>query len=545
MRYIGQTGKTYFLKARLGAGGEGAVYSLYEEESLVAKIYRPGKFHSDSERRIMERKLKAMIAMKLPPDPDGVTRLAWPQDLLYDNHVLAGFVMPKLDTTYKLFDIYRAGTVRTALYPNYTWKYAVQFAYHLAWIVARLHSRGIVIGDFNQNNIAIDRVRHTVLLIDCDSFDITDTRTGEHFPCTVGLPEMLAPELQNVGALSNGRFTKESDNFSLAIHIFRLLMDNADPFGGVVTVNGSSSAGSIPQNRAVLRGECVYVRRVWGKRIPDWSADISILPADIRRLFRKTFCYTARSADKKKDSRATAEEWCAALKPLGDPPPNPRLKTCRKNKLHVYPVHNKTCPWCRLEKKRAPVRKRRRHRREKSVNWYFAAGVFGLAAAGAAVSALQGVSPAGAVHALIAQIPALFDSPDVAQPAQESYLIPAAEEESAPVQKTQPQTQTQTQGAVLPVSEYILPDSSSRYLTEEDLKSLSQTEVCLARNEIFARYGRKFQTAWIREYFLGTSWYEERYEPAEFDAISNDIFNEYEKENIRLIVAYEAKMGYS
>ena len=85
---------------------------------------------------------------------------------------------------------------------------------------------------------------------------------------------------------------------------------------------------------------------------------------------------------------------------------------------------------------------------------------------------------------------------------------------------------------------------SYTHLTENDLEGLSQDEVCLARNEIFARYGRKFRTDWVRDYFLSTSWYEEQYEPDEFDAISNDIFNEYEKENIRIIVAYEAKMGY-
>ncbi len=522
MIYSGQTGITYILESQLGAGGEGIVYSLYGNDQFVAKIYKKEKFHSDSERKTMERKLKTMISMNVPVALDGIIRLAWPQDILYDNHVMAGFIMPKIETTYKLFDIYRGGknSVRAKLYPNYTWKYAAQFAYHLAWVVAHLHSRDIVIGDFNQNNIAVDPVFNTIILIDCDSFDITDPKTGEHFPCTVGLPEMLAPELQDVGSLSKGHFSKESDNFSLAIHIFRLLMDNADPFGGIITVDGSASVSDIPANRAIVNGECAYVRNVPGKRIPDWSPKMEMLPGDLMKLFKKTFYYTAVNAKRKKNNRATAKEWCDALKPLGAPEPNPHLKTCTHNRLHVYPAHNKTCPWCRTQIKKT-TRISKRHRRYR----YLLAGVVFLVAAGTAVMYLQGIHPVTAVQSWIKEIPTLLDSSDDSSDRSSEVLKETNAEETN-------------------LSEYIIPDSNSRYLTENDLEGLSQDEVCLARNEIFARYGRKFRTDWIRDYFLSTSWYEEQYEPDEFDAISNDIFNEYEKENIRIIVAYEAKMGY-
>lgn len=49
--------------------------------------------------------------------------------------------------------------------------------------------------------------------------------------------------------------------------------------------------------------------------------------------------------------------------------------------------------------------------------------------------------------------------------------------------------------------EYILPNSDSSYISYSDLYNLSQTEVSLARNEIYARHGRKFNTDSIREYF--------------------------------------------
>ena len=58
------------------------------------------------------------------------------------------------------------------------------------------------------------------------------------------------------------------------------------------------------------------------------------------------------------------------------------------------------------------------------------------------------------------------------------------------------------------LTEYILPNSNSEYISYADLEGLSQTEVSLARNEIYARHGRKFETDSIREYFEMKTWYE-------------------------------------
>ena len=45
---------------------------------------------------------------------------------------------------------------------------------------------------------------------------------------------------------------------------------------------------------------------------------------------------------------------------------------------------------------------------------------------------------------------------------------------------------------VYAASDYIIADSNSRYLTYEDVGSLSLQQVNYAKNEIFARHGRKF-----------------------------------------------------
>ena len=56
-------------------------------------------------------------------------------------------------------------------------------------------------------------------------------------------------------------------------------------------------------------------------------------------------------------------------------------------------------------------------------------------------------------------------------------------------------------------SEYIIPDSNSRYLTESDISGLSLQQLNYAKNEIYARRGRKFDSVELQEYFGSKSWY--------------------------------------
>lgn len=349
--YKSSSGKIYTLGKQLGDGGEGIVSEIQGENSKVAKIYKADRFKTDQDRFTMERKLKAMLDMNISVYVDGKLRLAWPLDILYENGSMVGFVMPKINSKYKIFDVQRV-EMAEKIYPNYTWKYAVQFAYNLSVAVKYVHDKNIVIGDFNQNNISIDTSTGAVILIDCDSFDIRDPKSGEHFPCKVGLPEMLAPELQTVRNLANGTFTKETDNFSLAIHIFRLLMRNEDPFGGVITM--SRSLSTVSANAPIINGECPYVRTVSGKEIPGRSPTLDMLPVNIQELFKKTFDYDASTALRRIKNRATATEWCNALVVLATAEPNPNLQTCTLNPHHVYPKYSSYCPWCRCENYQPP-----------------------------------------------------------------------------------------------------------------------------------------------------------------------------------------------
>lgn len=94
-----------------------------------------------------------------------------------------------------------------------------------------------------------------------------------------------------------------------------------------------------------------------------------------------------------------------------------------------------------------------------------------------------------------------------------------------------------TQAAVQEKSnDYIISDSSTRYLTNSDLSNLSEWEIRVARNEIYARHGRIFDTKELAEYFEGKSWYNPTI-PA--DQFSNSYLNTIEKENLKFILNYE------
>lgn len=89
--------------------------------------------------------------------------------------------------------------------------------------------------------------------------------------------------------------------------------------------------------------------------------------------------------------------------------------------------------------------------------------------------------------------------------------------------------------------DYVIPDSSTSYLTESDLYGLSKEQLSIARNEIYARNGRLFQDQDLQNYFNSKSWYHGFVAPEDFTL---DMLNNYEYDNINLIASYEESLGY-
>lgn len=347
MRLQGRSGKNYTLAAEIKAGGEGTVYAIRGSAKLVAKLYHPDT-PADKLARL-EKKLQVMVEdTEFDPYDNGKLRFAWPTDLLYDNGRFVGFVMPNAKGTYEFHEMMWEDKQKQFRYYNYDRSIAV--ACNLALTVHYVHSKGYVIGDMNIKNFRFDRQCH-VIVLDVDSFDITDRKTGAHYKCCVGHPDVLAPELQGRRLdQERAKFTRESDYFSLAILIFMFLMNGAHPFNAPRIENADDYRSSAADNglvREISDGNCPYVRPGTNRKIPIYAPSFHMLPASVQELFRRAFSYTQTTSLQAIPQRPTAADFAMALYRFLQ-----RDKTtCASDRRHLYLPRLSCCPFCEAERR--------------------------------------------------------------------------------------------------------------------------------------------------------------------------------------------------
>lgn len=85
--------------------------------------------------------------------------------------------------------------------------------------------------------------------------------------------------------------------------------------------------------------------------------------------------------------------------------------------------------------------------------------------------------------------------------------------------------------------DFVIPYSSEVELTAADLSGLSKSKLRIARNEIYARHHRKFDSADLQTYFNSKSWYSGTIESSDF--VDSVYLSDIEKKNIDLIKKYE------
>ena len=352
MNYKGTSFKglkgTYVAGDFLAGGGEGEVYRVEARSDLVIKIYKnldAGKSRYNSNpRKHQEEKIRIMIQHPVNPyNAQHELCLAWPKDALYDRSGrFVGYVMPCIKANTKMYDACRIKG-RTNLFRGYSWKHSVGIALNLAATVCMVHSQGYVIGDMNPNNIVVGS-NGCVTLIDTDSFDVTDRSTRKNYKCTVGVGEFLAPELQGARLDDpRSRFSEKTDVFSMAIHIFNLLMNNCHPFNCRNIQGYKRSSVSDTLENGIANGNFFYNKKGTSYSFPKDAPDYYMLPDYIRTLFDRTFTYTGKTVSKSIANRPSAREWYDALVKLY----TKDLVSCRAG--HIYYKGNKVCPWCVLE----------------------------------------------------------------------------------------------------------------------------------------------------------------------------------------------------
>lgn len=96
--------------------------------------------------------------------------------------------------------------------------------------------------------------------------------------------------------------------------------------------------------------------------------------------------------------------------------------------------------------------------------------------------------------------------------------------------------QAEESADMAPVIDYIFPDVAERYLDRSEVSRLSPQAISYAKNEIYARHGRKFASQELRDYFGTKSWYAGIIDADDF---TDKVFNDYEQKNLLLIVEYD------
>jgi DNA-binding helix-hairpin-helix protein with protein kinase domain len=319
------------LGAKLGSGGEGAVFELAGVKDLVAKIY-----HKPPTAEKLE-KLRAMVALA---DPQLTKFASWPVATAHERPggAIVGVLIPRVRDHEEIHNLYSPAH-RKVKFPKADWHFLAHVAMNCAAAFEGLHESGHVIGDVNQGNVLASE-RGTIFLIDCDSFQIQ--AAGQKYLCQVGVPQFTPPELQ--GRSFNGlERTKNHDCFGLAVLIFHLLFLGRHPYAGRCL-----GRGEMPIEKAIQEYRYAFSESAAKLQMaqPPYTLPMTeVVTLDFARLFERAFDRGSESAG----ARPSAQEWRAALQALIG-----SLQPCPVDRGHKYSRAMTDCPWCVLIRTGAP-----------------------------------------------------------------------------------------------------------------------------------------------------------------------------------------------
>ena len=262
------------LGAKLGSGGEGAIYEAPSRPDLVAKMWT-------TPDEAKTRKLDALLQSKpsVPAQMASKVRLAWPQQPMYDKRrKTIGFAMPRASRDqYREFVAYSIpsarGRLEKELGVSIGERHLLGIARNVAEAFEIVHANGCLIGDVNHTNFLVSPDT-SVFLIDVDSMQVTDKDTGEVYRCEVGTPDFTPPRLMGKRLPEIDR-VPDDDYFGLATLIFQLLMEGSHPYDPVDSASSSGSGNARLEN--IKRGYSPYTAmlnahaRAWltANEIPD------------------------------------------------------------------------------------------------------------------------------------------------------------------------------------------------------------------------------------------------------------------------------------
>lgn len=266
------------LGEKLGSGGEGTAYET--DNGLVCKVYQRGRLKQSTIDKI---KLMSSRQVRHPA-------ICWPISLAYNSHNEAvGYLMPRAKGKELQTTVFIPPRLQKT-FPRWTRRHLVQLTSTILDAVSYLHSLKVLLGDINARNILVQKAS-TVFFVDCDSYQV------EGFPCPVGQPPYLAPELYGK-KLSSTLRTLEQEHFAIATLVFMLLHTGKPPY--------SHEGGGNPSENVRKQHFPYPLGDRHSSRLPagPWRFMWSHLPYAMKEAFHKVF-----GPDSHLSKRLSVEEW--------------------------------------------------------------------------------------------------------------------------------------------------------------------------------------------------------------------------------------------
>lgn len=294
---LGRFGRVVTLVPTKKGGGEGDLFSIAGELTIVAKIFNAQVLADLGLRK--EKKIEVMKGLR-PRLTRGLRKsiaITWPLETVVNlSHEFLGYTMPLVKGK-PIFEVYHA-PIRP---PSVGAIQILTIARELSLGLKELHADGIVVGDINPENILIGP-DGAPIWIDADSMQIT--LGTDAFFCQVGRPEFLAPDLLNAPLASTVR-TPAHDLYSLSVLFFHLFNDGDHPF----RAHWKGSGVKPTLTERIRAGHWPHDPHNKGRVAPPAGSHFERLPVEFRTLFRQAFV----DGVKDRSLWPSCDDWSRAL----------------------------------------------------------------------------------------------------------------------------------------------------------------------------------------------------------------------------------------
>lgn len=341
------SGRAFELGDEIGCGREGSVYRI-AGEPFVAKIY-----HNPSPQTARKiESMAAILSVLFERKKQLLLKLAWPLGGLYERPDGTGF------KGYYMFGAEGCVSIdvvsqfpRNPVAPTMTERQKIEMLIELCKLTAGLHDIGITVGDWNPRNILVGE-RGSLMLLDTDSYAFTLSDVSYQTTCAA--PGYIAPEVlklmettgvsgfESLAAATNAPvFTPQTDDFGLAVHIFKMLNRGIHPYSSgeldldIFDLDDDPLAPSL--NNCVCNGRSPFVGTLVGHVIPVYALELDDFGGLMGEAFRRSLYGRA-------EERLDARAWARLLdRYLSETVVCPRA-------AHLYHASQHECPYCRGER---------------------------------------------------------------------------------------------------------------------------------------------------------------------------------------------------